>query len=116
MFTRSNRLSESSRVVAVVRHGLSVPAKHWRLIALKPREVGGLTSQPGRCAVVVSKKTAKLAVTRNRLKRRTREAVMSLGLPMDTWVVIFPRLSALTCPHQELIDDYERWRQSWLKK
>lgn len=115
MFARVNRLSESSRVIAVVRHGSSYNGRHCRIVALRPRELGALASQPARYAVVVSKKISKLAVTRNRLKRRFREALKTPGMPLDVWIVVFPRLTAQDASFSEIQQDVDSWRHHWLK-
>ncbi len=51
-------------------------------------------------AVIVSKKTARLSVTRHRLKRRVQAALRSLDLPPA--LVVYPRSSVLTLPFSEL--------------
>lgn len=115
MFPRQNRLAESKRVIAVVRHGSSTQGRHWRIVALRPREVGSFAAQPGRCTVVVSKKIAKMSHVRNHIKRRVREALTASGLPTDSWIVVFPRPSANEAPHTELKEDAAAWRHSWTK-
>lgn len=115
MFPRQNRLAESQRVIAVVRHGSSLQGRHWRIVALRPREVGSFSAQPGRCTVVVSKKIAKMAHTRNRIKRRVREAMAASGIPTDSWIVVFPRPSANEAPFLELKEDAVAWRHQWTK-
>jgi len=101
--------------VATVRHGSSFNGQHCRIVSLRPKEVGGHGAQPGRCAVVVSKKISKFAVTRNRLKRRFRAALRGSGVPSDTWAVVFPRLTADQAPYTEIQQDVARWYQNWTK-
>jgi len=50
--------------------------------------------------IIVSKKIARLAVTRNRIKRRVRAALRSLDLP--TKVVIFPRAEVKDMQYDEM--------------
>lgn len=114
MLPHANRLSQSNEVVAVVRHGSGVNGRHLRTVALRPRVSGdGPATQPGRFTVIVSKKTAKLAVTRNRLKRRVREALRGLPVPANCWGTIFPRLSALDAPYPEIQADLKAWLKQW---
>jgi ribonuclease P protein component len=70
--------------------------------------------QDYRMAVVVSKKTAKSAVVRNRIRRRLYEAVRTQqalnGQPYDVvFVVQNPALA--TMPHQELVMQVEKATQ-----
>lgn len=64
---------------------------HFSATALK--EVKGY-------AVVVSKKVARLSVTRHRLKRRVLEALRALPLPKA--LIIFPKASAAALSSQEI--------------
>ena len=47
-------------------------------------------------AIVVSKKTARLSVTRHRIKRRVAEALRGLALPKA--LIIFPKASVALMP------------------
>ena len=47
------------------------------------------TNSPFRCAVVVSKKTAKTAVVRNRLRRAVYRALQSTSLPRTGHAILF---------------------------
>lgn len=68
-----------------------------------PREMATL---PPRYGLTITKRTAKRAVDRNRIKRRLR-AVVAEGLQGTTGldIVIMGRLPALTCPYHVLVKD-----------
>jgi len=60
--------------------------------AVLPREARGY-------AVVVSKKVARLSVTRHRIKRRALEALRVLALPQS--IILFPKSSARDLNYQQ---------------
>lgn len=91
MFPRRKRLSRSAFPLAV-KNGRRISSKH--LTAVIPKDAEGY-------AVVVSKKTARLSVTRHRIKRRTLEALRGLpNLPRS--VILYPRASVLDMRYNEL--------------
>lgn len=51
-------------------------------------------------AVVVSKKVARLSVTRHRIKRRVLAALRTLELPYA--LIVFPRASASSVSYQDI--------------
>ncbi|MHB8710300.1 MAG: ribonuclease P protein component [Minisyncoccota bacterium] len=51
-------------------------------------------------AVVVSKKVARLSVTRHRIKRRVLEALRTLSIPKS--LILFPKTSALQLDRQHI--------------
>lgn len=51
-------------------------------------------------AVVVSKKSARLSVTRHRIKRRILAALRTLKLPQA--LIVFPRASASSVSYQDI--------------
>lgn len=79
MFSKRTRLPKE----AFGAPGKRVSSTHFS--AITPHGVKGY-------AVVVSKKVARLAVRRNRIKRRVRAALSALSLPPA--FVVFPRASA----------------------
>lgn len=67
-FPRSDRLLKPDEFRAVFRNGQRVHNRHWMLV-IAP----GATGVPARLGLAVSKKSAKRAVDRNRVKRVTRD-------------------------------------------
>ena len=98
MFARAQRLGKSSDVQRTLQKGRRASAGPVRC---------SLVSRPKsfRVTVIISKKTAKLAVTRNLVKRRVRSALRDLSLPEgDLIISLFtgsPTLSYLEL-HQAL--------------
>lgn len=82
MFPRRERLSRAAFPKAV-SHGRRVSSANFSVIV--PDEARGY-------AVVVSKKVARLSVTRHRMKRQVLAALRSLRLPPA--LVVFPKSSA----------------------
>lgn len=81
----------------VIRHALFT----LRVTDYRPRY--GETWQPRAIiGIVVPKKTLKLAVKRNRVRRRVREALRTLPTLPPCRATIHPNLAALTAPFGEL--------------
>ncbi|MEC9406583.1 MAG: ribonuclease P protein component [Pseudomonadota bacterium] len=74
-FPRSHRLLKPDEFRAVFRTGQRVHHRHWMLV-VAPGETGA----PARLGLAVSKKCAKRAVDRNRIKRVTRDWFRHAGL------------------------------------
>lgn len=53
-------------------------------------------------AVIVSKKVARLSVTRHRIKRRVLEALRRLPSPTPASVILYPRASVLDIEYDKL--------------
>ncbi len=53
-------------------------------------------------AVVVSKKTARLSLTRHRLKRRVLGALKTLSIPLPSSLILYPRASVLDLRYDDL--------------
>ncbi len=94
---------------------LSVTAKGKRFITgtfilqMLPRPEGHYTGEPPRFGFTVTKKMGN-AVTRNRIKRRLREAVRQSATPYTLpWhdYVMVPRHKAKECDFQVLVRDME---------
>lgn len=114
VFPRAERLYRSHEIEQVARFGRRFTTPHLRVYYDLPGEKSGksvnrATGQRARVTVVVSKKTAKGAVTRNRLKRRVRAALKSLTLPKGARVIVFPNLKVLDLPFDILVEDLNRW-------
>lgn len=114
MFARAERLSKSHEIEQVARFGRRFTTPHLRVYYDLPGEKSGKSvnraaGQRARVTVVVSKKTAQGAVTRNRLKRRVRAALKSLTLPAGARVIVFPNLKVLDLPFDLIKEDLNRW-------
>lgn len=83
MFSRKERASKAT-FEALKSKGRRISSVHFSIAV--PSEGYGY-------AVVVSKKTARLAITRRRLKRRVIAALRALTLPPT--LIVFPKLSVL---------------------
>jgi ribonuclease P protein component len=59
------------------------------------------TLAPSGYAVVVSKKVARLSVTRHKIKRRVLAALRTFPLPSG--LIVFPRASAAALTYQETL-------------
>ena len=104
MFAQNNRLTKSSDIQRIISTGKRHTTPHLRLYWL-----ANSVARP-RLTVVVSKKTAKFAVTRNRIKRRVRAALKGLtGLPSID-VIVFPKQEAATLPFTVLEDQLKKWQ------
>ena len=79
-------------------------SRYFAAFCLREADTG-----PPRCGFTVPKALGK-AVTRNRLKRRMREAVRSqLRLLPANWAIVFnPRRSVLDAPFEELCREVGR--------
>jgi len=89
VFTRRKRLSREA-FPTVLRGGRRVSSAHFTLVA--SREADGY-------AVVVSKKAARLSVTRHKLKRRALAALRTLPLPRS--LIVMPKSSAAELSYAE---------------
>lgn len=88
MFTKTHRLTESAAITKTLRTGQRVSTPG---LAVVFRKVGTGMSK---VAFVVGTKVDKRATVRNRLKRRTREALRPLvpSMALGFEIVVFPRL------------------------
>ena len=56
-----------------------------------------------RVACVISKKRIKLAVERNRVRRKAYHALSETGFNKPYIIIIYPRVEMLKCPYQDLV-------------
>lgn len=75
---------------AALKGGERLSSAHFT--AILPKEASGY-------AVVVSKKVARLSVTRHRIKRRALEALRTLALPPS--IILFPKSSVQDMTYQQ---------------
>jgi len=103
MLEKTNRLRSDKTIVKTLRIGRRINTSAYSLVAAKS------SSAVTKVAVVVGTKIDKRAVVRNRLKRRTREAVRTLlpSLLPGFDVILFPRLIVETMPYGQLQKDLE---------
>lgn len=90
MFPRSQRLSREA-FPTVIKAGRRLSSPHFT--AVLSNEVRGY-------AVVVSKKVARLSVTRHRIKRRVLAALRTFPLPSS--LIIFPKASVSSVSYQDI--------------
>lgn len=90
MFPRRERLKKED-FPSALKSGRRVSSAHFT--AILPKDMKGY-------AVVVSKKTARLSVTRHRIKRRVLGALQRLALPPS--VILYPRASTLDMGYDAL--------------
>ncbi len=95
MFPQSKRLSRTAFPSALKGRRVSSP----HLSAVFSKETAGY-------AVVVSKKVAKLSVTRHKIKRRVLEALRTLPLP-SLALILFPKVSVAQMTYQEVREELE---------
>ncbi len=104
MLARNFRLRRSVDIQKVVKFGERQIAPHFK-IYWQLNKNNNEQALPTRSTVVVGKKVAKGAVTRNRIKRRTRAALKSLQMPAGFDLVIFPKEKVLDLPFEVLVDN-----------
>lgn len=104
MLPRAYRLRERRAVLITLRRGTVATSRALALHALRTRVAGP------RFAVVVSRKTAKRAVDRNRVRRRIRAILLGLAhtLPHGLALVVRVRPPALTQTFVGLTADLQR--------
>lgn len=89
MIKKQNRLSDKRSVTKVLQRGFAIKKSDLTVRIFKTGTGGA------RMTVVVSKKISNKAVTRNRIKRRVREAfVPYLDRIQGVSIVAFPKKSA----------------------
>lgn len=95
MFPRKKRLKRSEFIVAA-KNGRRTSSPSFNVIL--PKDAEGY-------AVVVSKKTARSSVARNRIKRKTLEALRSLNLPPS--LAVFPKSSVSEMKYRDIQNELE---------
>jgi len=76
---------------------------HGALVTLS---VASLEKGPARYSCVVSKKVSPLATTRNRIKRRLRNAVVAAGIPRQPLALVFTaKKSSVDAAYRDIIAD-----------
>lgn len=90
MFPRRKRLNRAA-FPNVLSSGRRLSSAHFTAVIAKNSEG---------YAVVVSKKAARLSVTRHRIKRRALEALKPLPLPPS--LILFPKASAAELSSKEM--------------
>ncbi|MDB5187878.1 MAG: Ribonuclease [Candidatus Kaiserbacteria bacterium] len=68
---------------------------------------------PTQYATVVSKKIARHAVDRNRIKRRMRAALQHVSPPVHSYfIVLYPLKTVATVPHDVLMNEVQSFLQT----
>lgn len=93
MFSRRERLSRSEFPTALSL-GRRISSPHFTIVI--PKEGQGY-------AVIVSKKIARLSVTRHAMKRRVFAALRTLSLPSS--LIVFPKSSVKDASYQDIKTD-----------
>jgi len=96
---KQSRIVRSAEFKKIYQSGVRVTSRYFAAFCL-PEEIPAV---PTRCGFTLPKAVGP-AVTRNRIRRRFREAVRAkLGRLPEGWLVIFnPRRAALDAPFEEL--------------
>lgn len=84
-------------MLSVIKGGQRLSSEHLTIVF--SQEAKGY-------AVVVSKKVARLSVTRHRIKRRIRAALKTMSLPPA--LVVFPKMSARSVRYQDIKAEIEK--------
>jgi ribonuclease P protein component len=93
VFPQKERLTRSS-FPSALRFGKRIQSRNFS--AIIPKEGVGI-------AVVVSKKTAKLAVARHRIKRRVLSALAHIPHPSS--LIVFPQAQAEKMRYDEMVSE-----------
>jgi len=103
---KQNRMVRSAEFKRVYESGVRVTSRYFAAFCLLP-ERG--SAAPARCGFTLPKAIGK-ATTRNRIRRRVREAVRThLAQLPSGWLFVFnPRRSALEAPFEELASEVGR--------
>ena len=102
MNTVFRRVSRRDMEVLRAKSSRKLHARHC-VVALTPTP--GL---PTALTCVVSKKVARHAVDRNKIKRRIREAFRQVDVvPYQYTLIVYPRISVLSVPFAELVEDIQ---------
>ena len=96
MFARAHRLRRSHDILTVLRRGMR--RSHGPFTCYYNR-----SASPARATVIVDKKVSKLAVERNKVRRRIRAALKEIGLPQSGDLIIRANKESLTLPYQEVV-------------
>ena len=91
MLPRRSRLAREDFSPEMLRHSRRLSSANFSFLV--PENVRGY-------AVIISKKTVRLSVTRHRLKRRVLAALRSLPLPPA--LIVYPRITALDLSLEDL--------------
>ncbi len=100
-----NRLPLRFERDRLTREGRSFHTRHFTLV-MAPFTSPELKATAGRFSILLSKKTARLAIDRNLIKRRTSAILAELlsEFPSADYLVI-PKRSVLDTPIPELLSD-----------
>jgi ribonuclease P protein component len=98
MIKKENRLQGKRTVGKILSRGSSFKTEHFSCRYLLANREGA-----ARLTVVVGRKVSGLAVTRNSIKRRVREAFSGeIGNARSINLVVFPNKTALDAPFENL--------------
>lgn len=102
---KEKRILRSAEFKKIYQTGVRVTFRHFAAFCLAAPELDG----PTRFGFTLPRAIGS-AVTRNRIRRRVREAVRTLSdkIPSGWAIVINPRRSALEAPFSELSGDVSR--------
>ncbi len=103
---RENRLSLRLERDRLNKEGKTYFSRHLTIISA-PFTLRSSKSEVGRFAILLSKKTAKLATDRNLIKRRTSALIFDnlSQFPIADYLLI-PKRSVLDTPHSNLLADF----------
>ncbi|HCC05800.1 TPA: hypothetical protein DEP94_00325 [Candidatus Nomurabacteria bacterium] len=65
-------------------------------------------SETLKVACVIAKKRVKLAVERNRIRRKAYHSFKESNFNKNYIIIIYPRIEMLKCPYQELVVEFSK--------
>jgi ribonuclease P protein component len=104
---KHSRIVRTAEFKKVYQSGVRVTSRYFAAFCFSGSRDG--SALPARCGFTLPKALGR-AVTRNRIRRRLREAVRThLGQLPAGWLIVFnPRRSALEAPFEELANEVGR--------
>jgi len=103
---RANRLSLRFERERLTKTGKTLHGQFFAVVVATPPAPNEAKSEVGRFAILLSKKTAPLAVDRNKIKRITSAIVESLlsSIPLKEYLII-PKRQVLSEDYKNLLKD-----------
>jgi ribonuclease P protein component len=104
MDARLNRLRKQKDVQSVLKRGKRLSGRYFQLCALHTNAMNEV-----RVAVFVGARTARLAVQRNRMRRRSRESFRPSAGRIGGWdIIIFPYKTVYKATFADLVTELEK--------
>ena len=105
MLVESKRPRGQRDIAMTAKRGKEVRGAYYHIKSLLQK-----STAPVKIAVVVGKKTAKNATTRNRIKRRTREALRRVFVDFSGYnIVVMPKKNVERAPFSTLTNELKAY-------